>query len=400
MCTFADLADDTACDDGDACNGIETCQNLPLATCTPGSPLMCDDGSTCTNDSCAPLSGCVNAPIDCSDGDGCTFDSCSDPAGCQHTLTCAEGSTETVPANGTASSDSEADGATPTDQIETSVTTPSGGLVTIQEGPAAPPAPAGYQLIDLQSVITATASTSTDPLVLSFRIDVTALPSGYVLGSLTIFRNGVAVGDCTDGSGDAVPDPCVSSRAVLGDGDVQVTVLTSQASVWRFGFPSCDDGNACTADSGTYPSCAYVNVTGSCDDGNACTQTDTCVGGTCTGGGFSWSGFLQPVNADGTSVFKLGSTIPVKFKLTGACAGNPSLVANIYFYKLTNTEGPVNEATSNSAADTGTVFRYISASDQYIYNLGTKGLTEGTWSLGVDLHDGVGIRVVTVGLRK
>jgi hypothetical protein len=109
---------------------------------------------------------------------------------------------------------------------------------------------------------------------------------------------------------------------------------------------------------------------------------------------------LEPVNADGTSVFKLGSTIPTKFKLTGACAGNPGLIASILFYKVTNNEGPVNEATSTSAADTGTVFRYSAGGDQYIYNLGTKTLSEGTWILGIDLHDGMGYRTANVGLRK
>ena len=138
----------------------------------------------------------------------------------------------------------------------------------------------------------------------------------------------------------------------------------------------------------------------SCSDGSACTQTDTCQAGTCTGSNYSWSGVLQPVNADGTSVFKLGSTIPTKFKLTGACAENPNLIAHIYFYQLTTTEGPVNEASSTANADTGTVFRYSASDDQYIYNLSTKGLTQGTWNLGIDLHDGMGIRTVTVGLRK
>jgi hypothetical protein len=71
-----------------------------------------------------------------------------------------------------------------------------------------------------------------------------------------------------------------------------------------------------------------------------------------------------------------------------------------YFYKTSSMEGPVNEATSTSAADTGTTFRYSSVDDQYVYNLGTKGLTEGTWQLGVDLHDGIGIRTVPVGVRK
>src|SRR4029453_6583203 len=106
-----------------------------------------------------------------------------------------------------------------------------------------------------------------------------------------------------------------------------------------------------------------------------------------------WSGFLQPVNGDGTSVFKLGRTIPVKFQLTGACSENTGLIANIYFYQLSSGEGPVNDAVSRSPPDTGTVFRY--SGDQYIFNLGTKGLTTGIWKLGVDLHDGMGIRNVT-----
>jgi hypothetical protein len=125
-----------------------------------------------------------------------------------------------------------------------------------------------------------------------------------------------------------------------------------------------------------------------------------CQAGACTGSNYSWSGVLQPINAEGTSVFKLGSTIPTKFKLTAACAGNPDLLATIYFYQVTGSEGPVNEAFSTSAADTGTTFRYSASGDQYIYNLGTKGLTSGTWHIGIDLHDGAGIRMVSVGLKQ
>ena len=66
--------------------------------------------------------------------------------------------------------------------------------------------------------------------------------------------------------------------------------------------------------------------------------------------------------------------------------------------KVSNSEGPVNEATSTTA-DTGTDFRY-SGGDQYIFNLGTKSLTEATWQLGVDLHGCVGIRTIPVGLTK
>jgi len=48
---------DAECDDGEACNGLETCS---AGVCQPGTPLDCDDGDACTEDSCDPVSGCVN----------------------------------------------------------------------------------------------------------------------------------------------------------------------------------------------------------------------------------------------------------------------------------------------------------------------------------------------------
>jgi hypothetical protein len=38
-------------------------------------------------------------------------------------------------------------------------------------------------------------------------------------------------------------------------------------------------------------------------------------------GGVSWSGFRQPINANGPSVFKAGRPVPVPFQLIGARAG-------------------------------------------------------------------------------
>jgi hypothetical protein len=48
--------------------------------------------------------------------------------------------------------------------------------------------------------------------------------------------------------------------------------------------------------------------------------------------------------------------------------------------------GTVIEATSNVAATTGNLFRYDGG--QYIYNWSTKGLTQGTYSVKIDLGDG------------
>lgn len=114
----------------------------------------------------------------------------------------------------------------------------------------------------------------------------------------------------------------------------------------------------------------------------------------------SWSNVLQPINADGSSIFKLGRTVPVKFKLTDESAGITDLPAKLYLSKVSNgIAGTEIEAVSTSAADSGNTFRYDPADGQYIFNLGTKSLSEGTWQLRIDLLDGV-THTVVISLRK
>jgi len=112
---------------------------------------------------------------------------------------------------------------------------------------------------------------------------------------------------------------------------------------------------------------------------------------------YAWSGVLQPVNADGSSVFNLGSTVPVIFQLTGPSACVTTLQATLAYTKVSSrVSSPVNKAVSTSAAASGNLFRY--SSGQYLFNWGTKGLTAGTYQLQIDLGDGVS-RPVTVQLR-
>jgi len=54
------------CDDGNLCNGSETCQ---AGLCIPGMNMTCNDGNACTLDRCDSLAGCVyttttNCPIE------------------------------------------------------------------------------------------------------------------------------------------------------------------------------------------------------------------------------------------------------------------------------------------------------------------------------------------------
>jgi lysophospholipase L1-like esterase len=105
---------------------------------------------------------------------------------------------------------------------------------------------------------------------------------------------------------------------------------------------------------------------------------------------YGFSGLLQPINSDGSSVFKLGSTIPVKFTLANSASAPVAIAsATLTTAKLANSiEGTEVEAVSTSAASTGNQFRYDATSRQYVFNLSTKSLTSGTWSLKVTLDDG------------
>lgn len=59
------------CDDGNACTLEDTCDG---GACISGLPLVCNDNNGCTDDSCAPESGCIFVPntSDCTDNDACT----------------------------------------------------------------------------------------------------------------------------------------------------------------------------------------------------------------------------------------------------------------------------------------------------------------------------------------
>src|SRR5262249_25663554 len=88
----------------------------------------------------------------------------------------------------------------------------------------------------------------------------------------------------------------------------------------------------------------------------------------------SWSGVLQPINANGSSIFNQGSTVPVKFQLTGASAKITNAVVKLYVKKInTSVSGSEQEAVSTSAANIGNTFRYDPSGNQYIFNLATKG---------------------------
>jgi len=116
---------------------------------------------------------------------------------------------------------------------------------------------------------------------------------------------------------------------------------------------------------------------------------------------YGFSGILPPIKPDGTRVFKLGSTIPVKFQLWDA-DGNPitDAMAEISLQKMEGSSpiGDPEEGDSTSAATTGNLFRYDDTDDQYIFNLATKNLSTGTWEITITVND-TGSFSVNIGLK-
>jgi hypothetical protein len=106
---------------------------------------------------------------------------------------------------------------------------------------------------------------------------------------------------------------------------------------------------------------------------------------------YAYGEIREPINRDGSSVFKAGSTVPVKFRITDF-AGQPvtTATATLSTVRSYNTDGlnleVEQEATTQVAATTGNLFR--PSEGQYIYNLSTRGMAPGSYQLFIRLDDG------------
>ena len=112
---------------------------------------------------------------------------------------------------------------------------------------------------------------------------------------------------------------------------------------------------------------------------------------------------LQPVNADGTSTFKQGSTVPAKFRVCDAKGTSIGLSGVVTSFNLVYMNGgtlipTVDETVDSSTPDTA--FRWDSTAQQWIFNISTKGLpTHYTYTFQINLNDGSFIQFV-IGLPK
>ncbi|KND48217.1 MAG: lecithin-cholesterol acyltransferase [Parcubacteria bacterium C7867-006] len=123
---------------------------------------------------------------------------------------------------------------------------------------------------------------------------------------------------------------------------------------------------------------------------------------------YKWNGFLQPINdtkyhpEQSSSVFKGGSTVPVKFVLKdfyGNLVQASSSPKWLVPEKLSPMSSPISESITSTTATSGSDFRWDSSSQQYVYNWSTKGLISGYWyKISAKLDDGY-VYSVVVGLK-
>lgn len=238
------------CDDADLCNGEETC--VEGEGCSEGEPLECDDEEPCNGEeTCDPVEGCLEGePLVCSDEDTCNgLEECIEGEGCQDgdPLSCDDGDL----CNGLETCDAEL-GCVEAEALECD----DGDACNGEEG--------------------------CDALL------------GCTLGkALTCGDNTVCNGleSCDPGLGcvPGTPADCDDNNTCTDD----TCFPASGCAHLPNGSPGCcendgdcEDNNPCTVDScssGT-KACLHAAAPGECDDNDPCTAGDTCVDSECVPG--------------------------------------------------------------------------------------------------------------------
>jgi hypothetical protein len=101
---------------------------------------------------------------------------------------------------------------------------------------------------------------------------------------------------------------------------------------------------------------------------------------------------LQPINIDGTSVFKQGSTTPAKFRVCDANGVSIGSAGVVSIFKIVAIQsGTVSQTVNEDPLSTtpDTTFRWDPTAQQWIYNISTKSLnSNSTYTFAITLNDG------------
>jgi uncharacterized repeat protein (TIGR01451 family) len=182
--------------------------------------------------------------------------------------------------------------------------------------------------------------------------------------------------------------PTVSPNPVLLNGAATATANGSD-SLSGIATQSCDPLSLGSVGSTKTESCNVSDKAGNTATGSTNYSVVYATGGMCLGD--AGHQILQPINADGTSTFKQGSTVPAKFRVCdarGNSIGTAGVVSNFFYGVVNGTYTPVvDEAVDSTTPDT--YFRWDPTAQQWIFNISTKPLSvHSTYIYQINLNDG------------
>lgn len=295
---------DSPCGDGNLCNGSEFCDGA--GTCAAGTPLVVDDGNTCTVDSCDPVFGVDHAPesagSSCADGDVCNGDESCDGAGA-----CQPGSPIVIDDGNACTTDScdpllgaqytaQAAGSSCADGNLCNGDESCDGEGSCQAGTPVDPDDGNFCTTDSCDAVAgvshspAAEGTSCDDGNACNGVDTCDANAGCVQGTAAAVDDG---NPCTADSCDietGVINLPVSAGTSCGDNDACNGEESCDANgACLGGTPAIiDDGNPCTLDACSAAqgvTHASVAAGQGCDDGDVCNGAETCdASGSCLAG--------------------------------------------------------------------------------------------------------------------
>lgn len=404
-CAHPAVATGTPCDDGDKCNGIETCVT---GVCKAGTPLDCNDNEVCTTEACSPSQGCVHHEnsaacddgdvctvddvcaekscqsgdeLDCDDGNACTAETCDPVEGCAHapvsdTTACDDGNACTLQdACAAGACTWTAKSCTDNNPCTTDTCNPATGACAHANLADGTVCGEGKQCV--VGACTANADVcSTDGMTACRQVSGTlgyyecVVEVGQTKGTWQVLEMCGPIGSavCLDGGGcsNAGATEAACADGLDNDGDGQKDCADPDC-----GAMTCDDGNVCTTDACTASGvCIHANIVGcpapactpACGGGKQCGD-DGCSGscGTC-GAGKTCDATGQCVNAPVTDQLtvtwvKPAAGVPAevaKFVLAVECklAGQTSIA---FHYLLTDPQSLVADSSVASITFTQTV---------------------------------------------
>jgi hypothetical protein len=103
----------------------------------------------------------------------------------------------------------------------------------------------------------------------------------------------------------------------------------------------------------------------------------------------------QPINTDGSSVWKQGSTVPAKFAVcdaNGVSIGSNGVVTQFWLTKVTNGTVVSTPDETPDSTTPDTAFRWDPTGQQWIFNISTKSapvnVAKETYGFTITLNDG------------